>query len=51
MATTEMRLVIAHILWNFDMELEPDSLGWINQAVYALWEKGPLNVKLHVRKA
>ncbi|POS83321.1 hypothetical protein EPUL_005437 [Erysiphe pulchra] len=51
MATTEMRLIIAHVLWNFDMELDPDSLGWMNQKIYALWEKGPLNVKLHVRKA
>lgn len=51
MATAEMRLIIAHVLWNFDMELELDSLNWIDQKVYALWEKNPLNVKLYPRKA
>ncbi|POS81889.1 hypothetical protein EPUL_005377, partial [Erysiphe pulchra] len=43
MATIEMRLIIAHVLWNFDMELAPDSQDWINQKLYTLWEKGPLN--------
>ncbi|ORX98759.1 cytochrome P450 [Clohesyomyces aquaticus] len=46
MANHEMRLIMAKILFNFDMELCPESDGWINQDSYTLWRKPPLIMKL-----
>ncbi|KAL1969776.1 hypothetical protein VTN77DRAFT_7285 [Rasamsonia byssochlamydoides] len=46
LAYAEMKLIMARTLWNFDLELEPDSKGWNKQNVYLLWEKKPLNIKL-----
>ena len=49
LAHAEMRLILAKILWNFDLELAGDGNGkdWITtQKVFILWEKGPLNVFL-----
>jgi hypothetical protein len=43
----EMKLILTRLLWNFDLELQKDSLDWIaTQNTFTLWEKGPLNVKL-----
>lgn len=33
LAYAEMRLILARVLWNFDMELDPSSLEWDNQKV------------------
>lgn len=41
-----MRLVLARVLWNFDMELQDESLTWDRPPIYGFWEKGPLLVKL-----
>lgn len=41
-----MRLILARVLWNFDMELMPESSKWAEQKIYSLWEKGAINVKL-----
>lgn len=47
LAIVELRLVLARLLWNFDLELMPESEEWIErQKVYFLWEKIPLMVKL-----
>jgi hypothetical protein len=47
MALHEMRLIITKVLFNFDLELMPESRNWIaNQKIYLLWEKLPLLVKL-----
>ncbi|KAK2774463.1 cytochrome p450 [Colletotrichum kahawae] len=47
LAYVEMRLILARILWNFDMELASDSADWLTkQKIFILWEKGPLNVHL-----
>ncbi|KAJ5428211.1 Cytochrome P450 [Penicillium cf. griseofulvum] len=46
LAYAEMRLILARIIWNFDMELTPDSKQWIKQPSFVVWEKGSLNVKL-----
>ncbi|CAG8948790.1 hypothetical protein HYFRA_00001912 [Hymenoscyphus fraxineus] len=51
LAIAEMRLILAKILWNFDLELMPESRDWDNQKTYALWEKTPLMVKLTARTA
>ncbi len=34
------------MLWNFDMELMPDSEAWNEQKILSFWDKGPLNVRL-----
>lgn len=44
-----MRLILAQVLWNFDLELMPESADWSRQKVYAIWEKSPLYVKLKPR--
>lgn len=46
LAYAEMRLILARMIWNFDMELSPDCKQWISQPSYVVWEKGNLNVKL-----
>ncbi|KAJ5804831.1 hypothetical protein N7474_010697 [Penicillium riverlandense] len=46
LAYAEMRLILARMIWNFDMEIAPDSRNWINQDAYVVWEKPALNVKL-----
>jgi hypothetical protein len=51
MAYHEMRLIITKVLYNFDMQLCPESEDWANQYVFTLWEKHPLMVKLRDVKA
>ncbi|KAG9237249.1 cytochrome P450 [Amylocarpus encephaloides] len=47
LAYAEMRLILARLLWNFDLELEEKSRRWIDgMKMYTLWEKPPLHVKL-----
>lgn len=47
LAYMEMRLILARIIWNFDLSLCNDSHDWIGkQRVFILWEKTPLNVYL-----
>ncbi|KAF2183273.1 cytochrome P450 [Zopfia rhizophila CBS 207.26] len=53
LAYSEMRLILAKLCFNFDLELDEERCGnWIgNQKVFVLWEKWPLWVKLKpVRK-
>lgn len=45
MATHEMRLILATMLFTFDLELCNESEKWINQKSYALWIKDPLMVR------
>ncbi|GKT40464.1 trichothecene C-15 hydroxylase [Colletotrichum spaethianum] len=50
LAYAEMRLILARIIWNFDMALDEASRGWDEKSqVYLLWEKGPVNVFLSPR--
>lgn len=47
LAYAEMRLILARLLWNFDLELQPSCKNWIaEQKTFTLWEKGELDVKL-----
>ncbi|EUC39561.1 hypothetical protein COCMIDRAFT_10351 [Bipolaris oryzae ATCC 44560] len=46
LAYHEMRVIGAMILWNYDLELCPESKSWMDQKVYTLWEKPELMVKL-----
>ncbi|KUI58549.1 Versicolorin B desaturase [Cytospora mali] len=46
MAWHEMRLVLGSLVSTFDIELCEESRRWMDQKVYALWEKRPLIVRL-----
>jgi len=42
-----MRLILAKLLYNFDLELEADRTGdWADTKTFVLWEKKPLWVKV-----
>ncbi|KAL5048440.1 hypothetical protein BDW71DRAFT_177694 [Aspergillus fruticulosus] len=49
LAFAEMRLILARVLWNFDLELCKESVNWSKQKSYVLWEKGALMCRLKVR--
>jgi hypothetical protein len=47
LAWAEMRMILAHMLWHFDLELHPASKDWIEkQKVFMLWQKPDLIVKI-----
>lgn len=47
LAYLEMRIILARVLWNFDMRIAEQSLDWMGkQRVFNFWEKGPLYVHL-----
>jgi hypothetical protein len=46
LAYVEMRLILARMLWNFDLEMMPESEQWNEQKIFSFWDKGPLDVKL-----
>lgn len=50
LAYIEMRIILARVLWNFDLKLAEDSKDWLSrQKIYLLWEKAPLHVYLTPR--
>ncbi|RYP67847.1 hypothetical protein DL771_007024 [Monosporascus sp. 5C6A] len=47
LAYAEMRLILARIVYDFDMKLADDSKDWIKrQKAFSLWDRIPLNVYL-----
>jgi cytochrome P450 len=47
LAHAEMRLILARLVWRFDMVLSSDSSKWMDkQRSYLLWEKPELNIAL-----
>ncbi|KAJ5623733.1 hypothetical protein N7510_000042 [Penicillium lagena] len=50
LANAEMRMILARVLWNFDLELCAESSDWKEQRSFLLWEKGPLMCVLKKRK-
>ncbi|KAI8939232.1 hypothetical protein NX059_005058 [Plenodomus lindquistii] len=46
LALAEMRLILAKMLFNFDLELVNKEKDWMNQKVYTLWEKPGLDIKI-----
>ncbi|KXH69073.1 cytochrome P450 [Colletotrichum salicis] len=50
LAMSEMRVILARVIWNFDMQIADDSKNWTDQQLFGLWKKGPLNVRLTPRK-
>lgn len=42
-----MRLILAKIIYNFDMTIDDDSRDWLrNQPAYNLWDKPALNIHM-----
>lgn len=51
LAYVEMRVILARVLWNFDLTIAEDSRHWQEQEeVYTLWLKGDLNFYLTPRE-
>ncbi|KAJ5348301.1 uncharacterized protein N7506_001554 [Penicillium brevicompactum] len=50
LAYVEMRLILARMVFNFDMELDQPGTDWMDQNCFTLWEKPGLMVKLHPRQ-
>ncbi|PPJ53654.1 hypothetical protein CBER1_00883 [Cercospora berteroae] len=47
LALAEMRLIVAKMIWSFDLELDSSSNDWIDRCrVFTLWDKPELAVKL-----
>ncbi|RYO91199.1 hypothetical protein DL763_005069 [Monosporascus cannonballus] len=47
LAYAEMRLILARVVYDFDMKLADDSKNWIKrQKTFSLWDRIPLNVYL-----
>lgn len=51
LAYVEMRVILARVLWNFDLTIAEDSTKWQEEEeVYTLWLKGELNFYLTPRE-
>ncbi|KAF4461041.1 cytochrome P450 [Fusarium albosuccineum] len=47
LAYAEMRLILARVVWNFDLELDPKSQDWLQQnEAFTLWQKPDLYIRL-----
>lgn len=46
LAYHEMRLILASVLFHFDLELCDTKEEWLQQETHAVWDKKPLEVKL-----
>lgn len=47
LARAEMRLILARLLWRFDLELAPDCHDWMEgQKIYGFWVRPPLMCRL-----
>lgn len=44
-----MRIIMARMIFNFDMELAQPERDWLDQNCYLLWEKSGLMVRLQPR--
>lgn len=44
-----MRIILARMIFNFDMELAEPEKDWLDQDSFVLWDKPALNVKLTLR--
>lgn len=50
LAWAEMRIILARLMWHFDIEMLDASRDWEKQKVFVLWDKPSLMVKLKVRE-
>jgi cytochrome P450 len=47
LAYAEMRVILARLLWNFDVELCEESRNWVEGIkVFMIYQRPPLMVKL-----
>ncbi|KAL4877750.1 cytochrome P450 [Aspergillus karnatakaensis] len=46
LAYAEMRLILARVLYNFDLRIAEDSLEWTKQKSFLFWKKPALNMYL-----
>ena len=46
LAYSEMRLILALIIFNFDLRLSKESENWIQQKNFFMWQKSTLSVYL-----
>lgn len=46
LAYMETRIILARLIWNFDLALMPESVDWSHQKVFLLYEKKPLMVQV-----
>ncbi|KAB8233940.1 cytochrome P450 [Aspergillus alliaceus] len=46
LAYAEMRLILARLLWKYDMKIDDESYNWNDQIAYTVWVKKPLMVHL-----
>ncbi|KAL7629148.1 hypothetical protein AAE478_000667 [Parahypoxylon ruwenzoriense] len=46
LAHLELRMILARLVWNFDIELMPGSDDWLNQKVFVIWYRLPLLARL-----
>ncbi|KAF4543390.1 Cytochrome p450 protein [Lasiodiplodia theobromae] len=46
LAYMESRVILAQVLFNFDIELIDENMDWMDQRCFVLWEKPDLRVKL-----
>lgn len=45
-----MRLILAQLLYNFDLKLADDSHNWLDgQKAWTVWDKPTLGIHLHPR--
>jgi hypothetical protein len=44
-----MNLILARLIFEFDIELDDEKVDWMDQRVFTLWEKPPLMVRLSAR--
>ena len=49
LAWGEMRLLLGHLLWNFDVKLHPRSEKWNIQKTWFIWDKPALMIHFHER--
>ncbi|KAI0177373.1 cytochrome P450 [Pestalotiopsis sp. NC0098] len=50
LARHEMRIIMAKLLFHFDLRLDESCKDWYNQPIFSLWEKPTLKVYLSRRK-
>lgn len=52
LAYAQMRLILARLIFESDMELTEESRGWLHELrPYNLWYKAPLHVRIKARKS
>jgi hypothetical protein len=51
LAYAEMNLILARLVFEFDLRLDDEEIDWMEQRVFTLWEKSSMMVRLRARKS